>query len=80
MEEAILATDIAVYCKNNDQLKQVMTDGSYDINQSDHRWHDNKYTITIYAHMPVHPSCEQDACESSIDVFQWFVSQCVAMG
>ena len=37
MEEAILATDIAVYSKHNDQLKQIMADGSYDINQSHHR-------------------------------------------
>ena len=37
MEEAILATDIAVYCKNSGQLKQLMTDGVYDFNQSYHR-------------------------------------------
>ena len=48
MEGAILATDIAVYCKHNEQLKQIMTDGSYDINQSHHRCSDNKYTRHAY--------------------------------
>ena len=50
MEEAILATDIAVYCKNSDQLKQLMADGHYDIKQSYHR--------CVYAVMiPHHASC-----------------------
>lgn len=39
MEEAILATDIAVYCKNSDQLKQIVADGSLDIQQAFHRWY-----------------------------------------
>lgn len=38
MEEAILATDIAVYCKQSGQLEQIMADGTYDVTQSHHRW------------------------------------------
>ena len=38
MEEAILATDMAVYSKNNVQLKELLTNGGYDIKKSNHRY------------------------------------------
>ncbi|XP_065920046.1 cAMP and cAMP-inhibited cGMP 3',5'-cyclic phosphodiesterase 10A-like [Dysidea avara] len=37
MEGAILATDLAVYSKNNEQLKGLLTNGGYDIKKSNHR-------------------------------------------
>lgn len=38
MERAILATDVAMYSKNNEQLKKLLTAGSYDVTKSNHRY------------------------------------------
>ena len=43
MEGAILATDLAVYSKNNEQLKGLLTNGGYDIKKSNHRYENTKH-------------------------------------